>query len=101
MKAAADGEDASVKNVQMENRLYPLREMYADLLLENGKAAEALANFEVSMQETPNRYRGLYGAAMAAHASGNLVGAKRYLDALVALSKAPTQRVPSLSAPAR
>ena len=52
-----------MKNVQMENRLYPLREMYAELLLEDGKPAEALRNYEVSMKETPNRYRGLYGAA--------------------------------------
>jgi tetratricopeptide (TPR) repeat protein len=87
MKAAADSEDASVKNVQMENRLYPLREMYADLLLENGKAAEALANFKVSLAETPNRYRGLYGAAMAAHASGDKAAAKKYYEALAALSK--------------
>src|SRR6516164_3140877 len=27
MRAAADGEDGSLKNVIMENRLYPLREM--------------------------------------------------------------------------
>src|SRR4030095_2999882 len=34
MRAAADGEDGSVKHVAMENRLYPLRELYAELLLE-------------------------------------------------------------------
>src|SRR5262249_41629091 len=34
MRAAADGEDGSIKNVIMENRLYPLREMLAELLLE-------------------------------------------------------------------
>ena len=97
MKAAADGEDASVKNVQMENRLYPLREMYADLLLENGKAAGALANFKVSLAETPNRYRGLYGAAMAAHASGDKVAAMKYYDALVALSKGADGPRPELA----
>ena len=26
MRAAADGEDASIKNVAMENRLFPMRE---------------------------------------------------------------------------
>ena len=36
MRAAADGEDGSLKNVIMENRLYPLREMLAELLLEVG-----------------------------------------------------------------
>ena len=43
MRAAADGEDGSVKHVAMENRLYPLRELYAELLLETGQPAAALA----------------------------------------------------------
>jgi hypothetical protein len=37
MRAAADGEDGSIKNVIMENRLYPFREMLAELLLEVGQ----------------------------------------------------------------
>jgi len=31
MRAAADEEDGSIKHVAMENRLYPLRELYAAL----------------------------------------------------------------------
>src|SRR5579871_3999443 len=42
MRAAADGEDGSLKNVIMENRLYPLREMLAELLLEVGEPTAAL-----------------------------------------------------------
>jgi predicted Zn-dependent protease len=87
MRAAADGEDASVKNVQMENRLYPLRELLADLLLEIGKPAEALKNYQVSLKETPNRYRGIYGAAMAAQATGDKAAAQKYFQSLVALTK--------------
>jgi tetratricopeptide (TPR) repeat protein len=97
MKAAADGEDASVKNVAMENRLYPLREMLGDLLLEDGKPTEALRTYEVSMKETPNRYRGLYGAAMAAHAAGDDSAARKYYDALVALSKNADGQRPELA----
>ena len=41
MRQAADGEDASIKHVAMENRLYPMRELLADLLLEAGRAKEA------------------------------------------------------------
>lgn len=87
MRTAADGEDARVKNVQMENRLYPMRELYADLLLENGKAAEALRQYAVSLHETPNRYRGLYGAALAADAIGDRATAIRHFEALMALTK--------------
>ena len=36
MRSAADGEDGSVKHVAMENRLYPMRELLGDLLLEAG-----------------------------------------------------------------
>ena len=37
MRRAADGEDASVKDIAMENRLYPMRELLGDLLLEAGQ----------------------------------------------------------------
>src|SRR5262249_50400012 len=53
MRAAADGEDGSVKHVAMENRLYPLRELYAELLLEMGQPAAALHEFETSLEQTP------------------------------------------------
>ena len=52
MRAAADGEDGSVKHVAMENRLYPLRELYAELLLEAGQPAAALREFETALEQT-------------------------------------------------
>src|SRR5215468_10446944 len=61
MRSAADGEDGSVKHISMENRLYPMRELFAELLLESGQAASALREFEAALKENPNRYRGLYG----------------------------------------
>jgi tetratricopeptide (TPR) repeat protein len=87
MRAAADREDASVKHVAMENRLYPMRELFADLLLEMGQAAPALGEFEAALKETPNRYRGFYGAARAAEAAGNRQKAADYFARLVSLSK--------------
>ena len=53
MRAAADGEDGSIKNVIMENRLYPLREMLAELLLEVGQPAAALKEYEAGLKQTP------------------------------------------------
>ena len=38
MRAAADGEDGSVKHVAMENRLYPMRELLGELLLQTRAA---------------------------------------------------------------
>ncbi len=70
MRKAADGEDGSVKHVAMENRLYPMRELLGDLLLEMGQARPALQEYAAALKMTPNRFRGLNGAAMAAHGRG-------------------------------
>jgi tetratricopeptide (TPR) repeat protein len=87
MRNAADREDASVKHVAMENRLYPMRELFAELLFEVGQAAPALREFEASLKENPNRYRGLYGAARAAETAGDRQKAAAYFEQFVALSK--------------
>jgi tetratricopeptide (TPR) repeat protein len=93
MRAAADGEDGSVKHVAMENRLYPMRELLGELLLEFGQAGPALRELEAALKENPNRYRGIYGAARAAAASGERAKAVAYYEKLVALtSKADTAR---------
>ena len=93
MRSAADGEDGSVKNVAMENRLYPMRELFAELLLETGQPAPALREFEAALKENPNRYRGLYGAARAAQESGDRQKAGTYYAKFVAVSaKADTNR---------
>src|SRR5438445_2143440 len=93
MRAAADGEDSSVKHVAMENRLYPMRELLGELLLQMGQAAPALREFEASLRENPNRYRGLYGAARAAEVAGDRPKATEYFEKLMALArKADTAR---------
>ena len=93
MRSAADAEDGSVKHVAMENRLYPMRELFAELLLETGQAAPALREFEAALKENPNRYRGLYGAARAAEAAGDRQKAETYFGKFVAVSaKADTDR---------
>ncbi len=87
MNAAADLEDASEKHVAMENRLYPMRELLGDMLLDNGQAQAALKEYEASMTRTPNRLRGFYGAAMAAKASGDARRASNYMSKLVQLTR--------------
>jgi len=87
MRTAAENEDNSLKHVAMENRLYPLRELYGDLLLEVGDAAAALTEYETALKATPNRYRGTLGVARAADASGNRAKAAEYYGKLVDLAK--------------
>jgi tetratricopeptide (TPR) repeat protein len=93
MHAAADAEDGSIKHVAMENRLYPLRELYAELLLEIGQPAAALREFETAREQTPNRYRTLLGIARAANAAGDRPKASEFYGKLVELAKnADTER---------
>jgi tetratricopeptide (TPR) repeat protein len=87
MRAAADLEDGSEKHVSMENRLYPMRELLGDMLLELGQPAAALKEYEVSMKNAPNRLRGFYGAAKAAEASGEAKRAAGYYKQLAKLTR--------------
>jgi len=87
MRAAADLEDGSEKHVAMENRLYPMRELLADMLMVLGAPSVALNEYEVSMKNAPNRLRGFYGAAKAAEASGDKQKAAGYFNKLVQLTR--------------
>ena len=67
-------------------RLVPARELLGDLLLELGKPAEALAEYEPSHQREPRRFRGLAGAARAAELAGNRAKAAKYYGELIELA---------------
>jgi tetratricopeptide (TPR) repeat protein len=93
MVKSADLEDASEKHIAMENRLYPMRELLADLLLDAGQASHALTQYEVSMSATPNRFNALAGAARAAVALGDTKKAEGYYSRLLRVTaKADTAR---------
>lgn len=98
MRIAADGEDASIKNVEMENRLFPMRELLADLFVEQGRAGDALREYEAALREYPNRYHGLYGAAHAADASGQSAKAVNYYRQLLVLIQDADSARPEIAA---
>jgi hypothetical protein len=85
MRSAADLEDGSQKDVAMENRLWPMRELLGELLLATNDPGQALKEFEASLGSARNRYRGFYGAAKAAERSGDAQKARGYYEKLVAL----------------
>ena len=86
MRQAADLDDASEKNVAMENKLVPIRALLGELYLAAGMDKEALAEFEASDRVMPNRFRIIAGAAKAARDSGSVEAAKRYYRALTVLA---------------
>jgi hypothetical protein len=97
MASAADREDASEKHVAMENRLWPMRELLGELLLAAHQPAQALKEFETSLQAAPNRFRGFYGAARAAEQSGTQEKARDYYAKLLSLCSDSAGERPELA----
>ena len=91
-RAAADLEDGSEKNVVTPGRIVPARELLGDMLLEAGQPIEALAEYERSAVREPNRFRGTYGAAVAAARAGNKDKAHYYFAKLVNVAGAGDPR---------
>jgi len=85
MRSAADQEDASQKDIAMENRLWPMRELLGELLLAMNEPAQALKEFEASLESARNRYRSFYGAAKAAQRSGDEQKTRSYFEKLAEL----------------
>ncbi|MGQ0561331.1 MAG: hypothetical protein ACT443_05600 [Gemmatimonadota bacterium] len=93
---AADKEELVEKHPVTPGPLIPARELLGDILLAHGKAAEALAAYEKTMEREPNRERTLHGAAKAAKAAGKLAVARKYYGQLAKLL-APDSKRPELA----
>jgi tetratricopeptide (TPR) repeat protein len=64
-----------------------MRELLGDLLLEQQQPPLALTEYETSLLSTPNRLRGLYGAAKAAKAANQPEKAVAYFRKLAEMTK--------------
>jgi tetratricopeptide (TPR) repeat protein len=82
---AADKEDAVGKHPVTPGAVLPARELLGDALLELKRPAEALAAYERSLTNAPNRFNSLAGAARAADAAGQRAVARKYYQELVSL----------------
>src|SRR4051794_35686524 len=98
VRPATDPEDQKGKKFAVENRLSPIREMFGELLLEVNEPAQALAEFEASLRNNPNRFRSFAGAAKAAERIGDRTQAKNYYGKLIALAAGADDGRPSLIA---
>ena len=85
LSAAADAEDKTEKATVTPGPLAPARELYGAMLLERGRAREALAAFEGTLAKEPNRLRGLAGAAKAAEQLGDNAKARGYHEKILAM----------------
>ena len=91
MRAAAQAEDLSEKSGVSPGRLIPARELLGDMLLDDGKPAEALAEYERSLVRDANRFRSFRGASQAAAKAGNEAQARYYSARLAELAAGGTR----------
>jgi hypothetical protein len=87
MRAAADLDDATEKHPVTPGAILPAREQLGELLLALGRPADAVKEYEASLELAPWRLAGLYGAAQAAQLAGQTRKAERYFAELASLTK--------------
>ena len=87
MEKAVDLEGKTTKHPVTPGELFPAQELLGDLFLTMNKPAEALAAYEMNLKGHPNRFNGLYGAAVAAKATGDMERASLYFEMLLTLSE--------------
>jgi hypothetical protein len=86
MRAAAEAEDASDKHPVTPGNAAPSRELLGEMLMTLNRPAEAFAEYKRSLKRDPNRFRGIWGVARAAEASGNPGAARDYYTKLLTLT---------------
>lgn len=93
MQQACDLEWKTEKHPITPGELLPSRELFGEMLIEAKLPKEALEQYEMSLQRSPNRLNSLYGAARAAALSGDHEKAKQYYAKVVALTSESTDIV--------
>ncbi len=97
LRTAADHEDAVDKHPVTPGALLPVREILADLLLENGAAPDALKEYEAVLKTAPRRFNATAGAAKAADKAGDQTKARAYTIQLLEIAKNAEASRPELA----
>src|SRR5438128_2013911 len=84
LNRSADAEDVLGKHPVSPGAFVPIREQLGSLLLELGQPKDAQREFEAALKIYAGRFRGLYGAALAAEQTGDKENAGRYYAKLAA-----------------
>jgi tetratricopeptide (TPR) repeat protein len=92
MRAAADLEDKTGKHPVTPGALLPARELLGDLLLEMDRPAEALAEYEKSLREAPQRLLSVMGALRAARAANDEEKTRTYSKLMAELIRDAEER---------
>lgn len=87
MRNAVEMESRTSKHPVTPSEILPADELLADMLLEANRPIEALDAYQLNLKRRPNRFNGIYGAALAAKKSEDLGKTKFYFEALLELTK--------------
>jgi len=91
-REAAELESSTPKHAVTPGPTLPAHELWADLLLEQRQAAEALAMYRTTLKLYPKRFNSLIGAARAAAATGDAVAASEYYQELLTVAAGSGRR---------
>lgn len=97
MAEAATMEDNTQKHPVTPGEVIPARELLGDMLLQLNKPAEALEAYEANLRERPNRFNGVYGAAIASEKSGDRAKAATYYQKLLDICATSNSSRPELA----
>ena len=87
MREASALENNTAKHPVTPGEVLPSEELLGDMLLQMNKPMEALAVYESNLNVRPNRFNGIYGAAVAAKNAGNIEKSKSYFERLLKLTE--------------
>lgn len=83
LREAADTDDLLGKHPVSPGSLLPAREVLADFLMERGRFADALTEYEACLSLNPKRLNSLFGAGSAADKAGKKELARKHYQALL------------------
>jgi predicted Zn-dependent protease len=101
MEAAVAIEDSIDSLSQPPYPIIPAHELYASLLMDMGRPAEARKHFEETLRRTPGRPKAIAGIARAAEAMGDTATAKAQYMRLMEMWKSADPDRPELQAARR
>lgn len=87
MLESVEMEDKAHKHAVTPGEVLPARELLGDMFLAMNKPAEALEAYEMDLKGHPNRFNGIYGAAVASNGIGDKEKAKMYFKNLIKLTE--------------
>jgi len=96
MQEAVEIERHTSKHPITPGDVLPAIELLGDMLLELNKPEEALAAYEENLIGRPNRFNGIYGAAIASKQSGDFEKATHYFIQLIELTKGINSERPEI-----